>query len=260
MKNNRQLTRAIQSNLNTQFVGKQLYYYDSVTSTMTVAREKAVKGAPEGTVIIADEQTSGRGRMGRTWLSPHGNLALSLILKPCLETLTRLVMITSLAVLQTIKLVANIDATIKWPNDVLIKDKKVCGILIESEIKGELVNYAIIGIGSNIYLDASNFSEISALATSIRQETVQAVSKTELTAILLSELETLYLAVKDGAPIHEEWKAHMDTLGKWVEVKSGKTTERGIAEDIMTNGSLVLRRADGTTAEILAGDVTVLKR
>jgi len=260
MKTNRQHARAISSKLNTQFVGKQLHCYNTLTSTMTVAREKAVKGAQEGTVIIAEEQTSGRGRMGRTWRSPQGNLALSLILKPNLENLPRLVMIASLAVLRTIKFLTNIDATIKWPNDVLIKDKKVCGILIESEVKGETVNYAIIGIGLNIYLDASNFPDISTIATSLRQETAQAVSKPELTAILLSELEKLYLAVKDGATIYKEWRAHMDTLGKWVEVKSGKTTERGVAEDIMPNGNLILRHTDGNTTEILAGDVTVLKR
>ena len=165
----RQKASEISSRLNTQFVGKKLYYYEVVTSTMNKAREKALKGAMEGTTIIADKQTSGRGRMGRVWLSPQGNLALSLILKPQLEHLPSLVMIASLAVLRTIKNSTNIDAVIKWPNDVLINGKKVSGILIESEVRDSTVNYTIIGIGLNIYLDTSEHPEISTIATSLWQ-------------------------------------------------------------------------------------------
>ena len=107
---------------------------------MNKAREQALKGALEGTTIIADKQTSGRGRMGRAWLSPQGNLALSLILRPDLEYLPSLVMIASLAVLRTIKNLTNIDAVIKWPNDVLINGKKVSGILIENEVRNRTIN------------------------------------------------------------------------------------------------------------------------
>jgi len=260
MKTNRQYALAISSKLNTQFIGKKLYYYDVVTSTMNMAREQASKGVLEGTTIVADKQTAGRGRMGRAWLSPQGNLALSIILKPSLQNLPRLVMITSIAVLRTIKFFTNIDATIKWPNDVLIRGKKVCGILIESEVRGEVVNYAIVGIGLNISLDTTNFPEISTLATSLRQESVQVASKSEIISTLLYEFERLYINIKDGTAIHNEWRAHLDTLGKWIEVKCGNTIERGIAEDVTSNGNLVLRQANGNTAEILVGDVTVLKR
>jgi BirA family biotin operon repressor/biotin-[acetyl-CoA-carboxylase] ligase len=260
MKMKRQKASEISSRLNTRFVGKQLYYYDVLTSTMNKAREKALKGAVEGTTIIADEQTSGRGRMGRTWLSPQGNIALSLILKPDLEHLPSLVMIASLAVLRTIKKMTNIDAVIKWPNDVLIKDKKVSGILIENEVRDRIVNYTIIGIGLNIYLDISEYPEISTIATSLWQAKPQTISKPEIMATLLAELERLYLAAKKGAPIHEEWRAHLDTLGKWVEIKCGDIIEQGIAVGVMANGNLLLRQANGNTTEILAGDVTVLKR
>ena len=259
MKNNIQLANAIASKLNTKFVGKRLYCYTKLASTMTVGRGKASKGEPEGTVVIADQQTSGRGRLGRTWLSPHGNLPLSLILRPQLENLPHLIMIASLAVVRALKAVSNIDAVIKWPNDVLIKGKKVCGILIESEVKGNVVNFAIVGIGINIDLDTSNFPDISAIATSLTQESGKEISRPELTAVLLSEIERLYLEAQAGAPIHKEWRERMDTLGKWIEIKSGGSIEHGRAEDATESGNLILRRVDGSITEILVGDVTVLK-
>lgn len=259
MINNRKLASAIAGKLSTKFVGKRLHCYTKLTSTMTVAREKASEGAPEGTVIIAERQTSGRGRLGRTWLSPQGNLALSLILKPCLENLPQLIMVASLAVVRTVKLVSGVDASIKWPNDVLIKNKKICGILIESEVKGNTVNFAVVGIGINIDLDIAAFPEIAAIATSLAQESGKHISRPELTAILLTELERLYLEAQAGLPIHREWREHMSTLGKWIEVKSGDTIEHGKAENVTEGGNLILRRADNSISEILVGDVTVLK-
>ncbi|MBM3166922.1 MAG: biotin--[acetyl-CoA-carboxylase] ligase [Chloroflexi bacterium] len=259
MINNRKLAKDIVGRLSTKFVGSRLHYYAKLTSTMTVARKKASDGAPEGTVVIADQQTSGRGRLGRTWLSPQGNLALSLILKPRLENLPQLIMAASLAVVRAIKSVSGIDATIKWPNDVLIKNKKVCGILIESEVRGNTVNFAIVGIGINIDLDTTAFPDIAAIATSLTQESSENISKAELTATLLTELERLYLKTQTGTPIHREWRERMDTLGKWIEVKSGDAIERGKAEDVTENGNLILRRPNNSITEILVGDVTVLK-
>ncbi|MBM3148759.1 MAG: biotin--[acetyl-CoA-carboxylase] ligase [Chloroflexi bacterium] len=259
MTTNRELTKAITDKLSTRFVGRQLYYYAKLTSTMNMAREKASKGAPEGTVIIANQQTSGRGRLGRAWFSPQGNLALSLILKPRIENLTQLIMVASLAVVKAIKSVSDIDATIKWPNDVLVRDKKVCGILIESEVKGNAVHFAVLGIGINIDLDTTAFPEIAAIATSLTQESGSNISRAELTATLLTEIEKLYLEAQAGMPIHKEWRERMDTLGKWIEVKSGDAIERGKAEDVTENGNLILRHANDSITEILVGDVTVLK-
>jgi BirA family biotin operon repressor/biotin-[acetyl-CoA-carboxylase] ligase len=259
MTSNRKLANTIADKLSTKFVGKQLHCYTKLASTMIVAKEKASQGAPEGTVVITDQQTSGRGRLGRTWLSPQGNLALSLILKPGLENLPQLIMVASLAVVKAIKSVSDIDATIKWPNDVLIRGKKVCGILIESEVKCNTVNFAVVGIGINIDLDTASFPEISAIATSLRQESGKKISRPELAAALLSEVEKLYLEALAGYPIHKEWRGRMDTLGKWIEVKSGDAIEHGKAEDVTEGGNLILRRADDSIAEILVGDVTVLK-
>jgi len=164
-----------------------------------------------------------------------------------------------LAAVKAIKLVSDIDATIKWPNDVLIRGKKVCGILIESEVKCNTVNFAVVGIGINIDLDTAAFPEISAIATSLIQESGKKISRPELAAVLLSEVEKLYLEALVGAPICKEWRGCMDTLGKWIEVKSGDTIEHGRAEDVTEGGNLILRRANNSIAEILVGDVTVLK-
>ncbi|MBL7062357.1 MAG: biotin--[acetyl-CoA-carboxylase] ligase [Dehalococcoidia bacterium] len=259
MLNGKDIKTYIKSRLNTKFVGRQLYYYHQVATTMEAAKELAKKGTAEGTVIIADTQTAGRGRLGRAWLSPEGSLSMSLILKPSLENLPQLVMIASLAVVRTIKKVAGLETQIKWPNDVLIKGKKVCGILIENEVKGDRVNFAIIGIGMNVNFDPLAFPEISDIATSLSHELGAEVSKVELTIALLSELEQLYLEAKAGAPIYKEWQENMEMLGRWIQVKTGEAVEQGKAETVTQTGNLILRRADGSITEIVAGDVTVIK-
>jgi BirA family biotin operon repressor/biotin-[acetyl-CoA-carboxylase] ligase len=259
MLNAKDIKAHIKSRLNTKFVGQQLYYYHRVATTMEAAKEMAKKGTAEGTAIIADTQTAGRGRLGRTWLSPEGSLAMSLILKPSLDNLPQLVMIASLAVVRTIKKVAGLEAQIKWPNDILLKGKKVCGMLIENEVKGDKVNFAIIGIGINVNFDPLAFPEISDIATSLSHELGGEVSKVELAIALLSELEQLYLEAQAGAPIYKEWQENMEMLGRWIQVKTGETIEQGKAETVTQNGNLTLRRADGSLAEIVAGDVTVIK-
>jgi len=259
MQDNQDIKTYIKSRLNTRFVGQQLYYYHRLATTMETAKELARKGTAEGTVIIADTQTAGKGRLGRAWLSPEGSLAMSLILKPSLDNLPQLVMIASLAVVRTIKKVAGLETQIKWPNDILIKGKKVCGILIENEVKGDRVNFAIIGIGINVNFNPLAFPEISDIATSLAHELGAEVSKIELIGALLSELEQLYLEAQAGAPIYREWQENMGMLGRWIQVKTGEAVEQGKAETVTQNGNLILRRADGSLAEIVAGDVTVLK-
>jgi len=259
MSNCQNIESSLRSQLNTEFIGRQLHYYPSLTSTMEVAKKIAREGAAEGTVVIADEQTSGRGRLGRAWLSPKGSLAMSIILQPSLNSLPQLIMVASLGAVRAIEQIAGLKAQIKWPNDVLIRGKKVCGILIESELRGKRVNFAIIGIGMNVNLNPLAFPEISITATSLSHELGKEVSKTELTSALLSQLEQLYLEAQTGAPIYRQWQEHMETLGKWIQVGVGKSAEQGKAEAITENGNLILRRADGSLAEIVVGDVTVIK-
>jgi BirA family biotin operon repressor/biotin-[acetyl-CoA-carboxylase] ligase len=250
---------SIKSRLNTRFIGQHLYYYHQLPTTMETARQLAKEGATEGTVVIAGTQTAGRGRLSRTWLSPEGSLAMSVILNPVMKNLPQLIMIASLAVVRTIRQVAGLKSQIKWPNDVMLKGKKVCGILIENEVKGGKLNFAVIGIGINVNFNPLDFSEIADIATSLSHEAGVEISKVELISILLSELERLYLEAQGGAPVYKEWQENMETLGKKIKVNTGKAEEQGKAETVTEIGNLILRHADGGLIEIVTGDVTVVK-
>ncbi len=244
-------------NLGTRFVGQRVIYYPVLPSTMEVAKLEAQKGAGEGTVIIADEQTGGRGRMKRTWLSPKGSLALSIILRPSISYLPSLIMVACLAVVRSIEGVTPLKTEIKWPNDVLIGGKKVCGILIESGMRQKTADYAILGIGINVNFKASEFSQLESIATSLSDELGRGVSRLSLIRKLLVEVEGLYLALKRGGPIFEEWRSRLATLGRRVGVKSDQNTYQGIAESVASDGSLMLRQSDGSLVKIVAGDVSL---
>ncbi len=242
-------------------MGRCCYRYSQLPTTMETARRLAMEGALEGTVVIADIQTAGRGRLGRSWFSPLGGLAMSVILKPPIDCLPGMVMIASLAVLSAIEKMTGLKCAIKWPNDVLIRGKKACGILVESEMTEKQVNHVILGIGVNINFDPSVFPEISDIATSLSYELGKRVDVEEFACALLFELERLYLELRTGgySIVYKQWREHLETLGKPVAVRSGQQVERGVAEDVTEKGSLLLRCADGGLIEIMAGDVTVLK-
>lgn len=248
---------AITNNLDTRFIGQRVIYYPRLTSTMDVAKREAQQGAIEGTVVIAGEQTAGRGRIKRPWLSPKGSIALSIILYPSLAYLPSLIMVTSLAVVHCIDRVTGVKSQIKWPNDVLVNDKKVCGILIESDVRGNTVDYAIIGIGINANLRLSDFPEIPPTATSLSHELGRKVSRLDIIRCLLAETERLYLALPAGESVYHEWRDNLATLGKKVRIKSGETTHEGTAESVASDGSLLLRQPDGSLIKIVAGDVTL---
>lgn len=250
-------TEAIAQNLATRLIGQRIIYYPSVTSTNELAKVEARRGAVEGTVIVAEEQTAGKGRLKRAWLSPRGSLALSVILYPSLEHLPSLIMVASLAVARGIKAVTGLESGIKWPNDILLNGKKVCGILVESEVRGEAVDYAVIGIGINVNLRVSDFPEILPAATSLSQELGGEVSLLGLVIRLLVEIERLYLALLSEGSIYEAWRDSLVTLGREVYVVSGKARYSGIAESVARDGSLLVRRPDGSLSRIVAGDVTL---
>jgi len=251
---------SITDNLETHFVGQRVIYYPSLDSTMEVTRWEAQRGAAEGTVIIAGEQTAGRGRIRRIWLSPRGSIALSIILYPSIVYLPSLIMLASLAVVYSIESVTGLKAQLKWPNDVLISGRKVCGILIESEVKGSGVDYAIIGIGINVNLRLADFAELSPIATSLSDELGREVPLIELIRRLLVELERLYVTLPSGESIYQQWRDRLVTLGRRVEVRWGKTIYTGVAESVTRDGSLLLRRSDGSLTKVVAGDVTLRDR
>jgi BirA family biotin operon repressor/biotin-[acetyl-CoA-carboxylase] ligase len=247
----------IADGLPARFIGQKVIYYPRLTSTMDAARQKIIAGAPEGTVIMAGEQTAGRGRLKRLWSSPAGGIALSVILYPQKDYLPYLIMLASLAVVRSIALVTGLEAQLKWPNDVLIHGKKVCGILVESDIEKNRVAYAIIGIGINANFKLAAFPEISPLATSLSDELGEDVPRVAIIRHLLIEMERLYLTLPDGEPIYQAWRNKLATLGKRVRVTSGESRLEGIAEAVARDGRLLLRQTDERLTEIIAGDVSL---
>ena len=248
---------SIARDLNTNFVGQRIIHRLKIPSTMELARKEALEGTPEGTVIIADEQTAGKGRIERFWSSPKGCIALSIILYPKPDYLPSMIMVSSLAVMHTIKCVTGLRPQIKWPNDVLINDKKVCGILVESGVQGGESIYAIVGIGINVNLEAICLDEVSLTATSLSDELGSQVSRLEIVKKLLREIERLYLSAQDGEAVYREWRQNLETLGRSVNAKSGNDLYEGVAESVEEDGSLMLRLRDGILKRIVAGDITL---
>ena len=253
----KQQCESIGAGLDTEFIGKRILYFPRLPSTMDTARREAGKGAAAGTVIIAGEQTAGRGRVKRRWLSPPGNIALSVILYPDVASLPYLVMIASLAVVRSIKVITGLKASIKWPNDVLLAGKKVSGILIENEIGGSKTARAIIGIGININIDESIIEGSTLAVTSLEKEMKKVVSKSDLLKNLLTEMERLYRLLPEGGSIFREWRDNLATLGKRVTVTLPEGNLEGTAESVYESGSLTLRLDDGGYTRIVVGDITL---
>jgi BirA family biotin operon repressor/biotin-[acetyl-CoA-carboxylase] ligase len=248
---------SIKKGLQTRFIGQKIIYYSRLTSTMETAWREARRGAKEGTVVIAGVQTRGRGRLKRTWFSPEGNIALSLVLRPEVNNLPYLIMIASLAVACIIESVTGLETQIKWPNDILIRGKKVAGILIENEIKGDETARAVIGIGINVALRHDEISEIATLATGLEEELGRKVSREDIIRDLLAEFERLYLKLPGAEPIFRTWRDRLITLGQKVKVTWSNETIEGIAESVDESGALMIRLADGALCRVVAGDVTL---
>ena len=249
---------AVTRGLGTRIVGRRVVCLATAESTMDEARREAEAGAPEGAVVLAEEQTGGRGRFHRAWLSPPGaNLLLSVVLRPSLHELRRLNMAVTLAVARTVRAVTGIDPTVKWPNDVLLDRRKVSGILIESTLDGDAVRCAVAGIGLNVNFDPDPYPEIAATATSLMAAVGAPVSRLAALRTLLRELDELYASLGRSDAVYEEWRGLLDTLGQWVRVSWGRRVEDGLAADVDSEGNLILERRDGSRVTMLAGEVTL---
>ncbi len=249
---------SIDERLNTAFVGRRLLHHTSVSSTLDVARREAEGGAPEGTAVVAEEQTAGRGRLGRSWVSPAGaNLYVTLVLRPSLERLRSLSMVASLAVAQAVETTTRLSPRIKWPNDLLVAGRKLAGVLIDTELSGQMPKYSLVGVGLNVNLDVQAIPEIASIATSLRQELGHEVSREEVLAAFLNRFEALYVESERGTAVYEAWRSHLETLGRHVRVTSGDQVEEGLAEDVDAEGNLILRRPDQSRVTVVAGEVTL---
>ncbi|MEP6774534.1 MAG: biotin--[acetyl-CoA-carboxylase] ligase [Chloroflexota bacterium] len=259
---------SIRRRLRTLIIGKQIDLYPQIGSTNDLAREAGRKGAPEGLVILSDEQVRGRGRLGRTWTAPPGSSILcSVLLRPRFspQQAFYLTIAASLAILRGIRQVhvvsrppSLVHAAIKWPNDVLLNGRKVSGVLCESDFSGGDWAFAIVGFGINVNLHRDGFGDLRDRATSLSAEFGHEVGRAALLAAILAELEAFYLSMQNGQfnPIYTEWAASMETLGKQVSVDYGREQITGQALRVELDGSLIIRTPDGTERSVLAGDIT----
>jgi BirA family biotin operon repressor/biotin-[acetyl-CoA-carboxylase] ligase len=246
-------------------IGQPLYFFPSVESTNYLAFNLAEEGAPEGTVIIADHQTLGRGRMQRVWLSPPSvNLYISLILRPVLapDCSPPLTIMTGVAAAELAAGYCPQQVQIKWPNDVLINKKKVCGILTEMKTTGKKVDYVIIGIGININMQKNDFSpHLAPIATSLQIETGKSIDRVELTVRLLGKIGEFYKSLlKEGMqPLRELWLSYAQLLERLVEVTFGEEIYRGVVTGMDAAGALIIRSEKGEQGRVIAGDVKVIE-
>ena len=248
---------AIRRALSGGVIGSRIHHYDALGSTMDEARRLAQLGAPEGAVVIAEEQTAGRGRFNRAWVSPRGeNLSFSVILTPPAARLPYMNMAAALAVAYMLRDEADLRPTIKWPNDIRVGGRKIAGILIETGISPGGGVCAIVGIGVNINFDPALHPEIAAISTSLYRETHIKRNRTPALQTLLEHFNIAYARLRRGHSLTPEWSALLDTLGASITLRRGDDLIHGIAERVDPRGNLLIRLPDGSLHTATAGEVT----
>ena len=236
---------------------QRIHHFREISSTMDATRELAKKGAEEGTIVIAEVQTRGRGRLSREWLSPEGGIYFTIILRPRISPAyaPRVNLMAGIAVAVTIKELYGLKAGLKWPNDVLIAGKKVCGILAEMDAETDVVNFVNVGIGLNANVSIPRF-EIT--ATSLKDALGREISRKEFLSALVVEIER-WLPLLMKADLLEEWRRLSVTLNKEVRVMSLDEEVMGRAIDIDATGALILKGKDGSFRTVLVGDCIHLR-
>ncbi|MBZ0155781.1 MAG: biotin--[acetyl-CoA-carboxylase] ligase [Alphaproteobacteria bacterium] len=243
-------------------LGREVILLDRIDSTNTYAMELAARGAPEGTVILANEQTGGRGRRGRIWISPRGkSLYMSVVLRPGISPrdATILTFLSAVAVATAVSTLTSLPVTIKWPNDLMVSGRKLGGILTEMKADMDRIFHAVVGIGVNINLEREALpEEIRSIATSVLAETGKSFRRAPFAVGILREMEKQYrtLQEKGRHPLLQEWLSLNSTIGRHVEVTAGEGKIAGFAEGIDDEGMLLLRLPDGALRRIGSGDVT----
>ncbi len=251
------VAQMLRSGLYTAVIGRSVRFYQSTGSTMDDVAEWARTGAGEGAVVVAETQSASRGRMGRRWVSDEGNLYFSVLFRPEPDALPLLSPLAGVAVARSIRQVAGLHPSIKWPNDVMIDGRKVAGILAESALSGSQVQHAIVGIGINVALDVSSDPEIAATATSLNRAAEAEINRAELLRRILQHMDALYLDIRRGRSPIPEWRRWLDTLGQRVIVTHYGAADTGLAEDIDEQGNLLLRTEAGELLTLTAGDITL---
>ncbi|MBA4602577.1 biotin--[acetyl-CoA-carboxylase] ligase [Thermoactinomyces mirandus] len=241
----------IHPHLQTERFGREMEYICFTPSTQIIAHKRAKDGAPEGTVVVAEEQAEGRGRMGRVWYSPpKTGIWMSLILRPPipLAEASHLTILASVGVREAIQKETGLDVQIKWPNDLLINGKKVCGILTELRGEYDQIHYVITGIGMNVNVSESDFPvELRKIGTSLAIETGRTIHRASLLATILKELEqTYFIYLQEGfSAIREKWEQGAAMLGKIITARTAQGSVTGVAERINEQGALLIRTSTG---------------
>jgi len=252
----------VQKNLKTQFIGRKMHYLENTPSTNWVGKQICSEGDMEGKhglVIIAEEQTGGIGRMGRVWVSPSGGIWITIVLKPVIpiDHVFMVTMAGSVAVARAIRKEFDLGALIKWPNDILIGNKKVAGLLLELSAEADTIHHCLLGIGIDVNVPLSQFSfDLQKEITSISTEVGHEVDRATFLARILNEFENRYLLIESGEyeAIIREWKSLSCTLEHRVHITTMKNSFEGAAIDIDEFGALIIRKDNGKIERVIAGD------
>lgn len=251
-------------NLNTKQLGRTIDYYTTCESTQIIAADKAREGAPHGTVVIAEEQTDGRGRLDRSWNSTaNKGIWMSVIIRPAIspQFAAQFTLVSAVAITQAIQEVTNLTPEIKWPNDILINGKKVTGILTELQADMDIVHSIIIGIGVNVNQEQSAFEEsIQKTATSLKIENGEEIDRSLLASKILYYLEKYGdLYVENGfKPIKILWESHNCTIGKRIRATTLRETLEGVALGITNDGVLEIKLDSGEIRGVYSADIHLL--
>jgi BirA family biotin operon repressor/biotin-[acetyl-CoA-carboxylase] ligase len=253
----------IQKDLNTQYIGKELYVFKEVASTNTVAKFLSMHNVANGTVVISEKQTQAKGRSGKSWESPLGGVWLSIILKPNVDQskFPMITLATGVAVAKTLEKIGVEEPEIKWPNDIMINGKKICGILTEAIAKFNTVENVIIGVGIDANLDVSQFpEELQAGTTTLKEELKREGNENLLIKIFLEEFEKISeLFNHEGYEvILKEWRKRSYSIGKIVEVREPfNTYYDGYVVGINKEGALIVEKIDGTLKKVISGECII---
>lgn len=251
--------------LKSEFIGRHLHYHDSVESTQKIAYKLAYENAEEGTVVIAEEQTAGRGRMDRKWHSPkYTGIWMSIILRPQLPIpkAPQLTLIAAVGVVQAIEEVSGLLPEIKWPNDILINGKKVTGILTELQAEADRINSIIIGIGVNVNTKREDFPEdLSQIASSLAIESGMQIDREKLVRTIFEKLERLYILYleKGFFPIKLMWESYAVSIGKRITARTLTGEIKGKATGITEDGVLLVEDHEGKVHHIYSADIEIDK-
>ncbi len=255
----------LKQSLDGKFIGHQLHYYDEIGSTNDEAFRLGLAGVPEGTVLIANSQSAGKGRMQRVWHSPAGsNIYTSIILRPEITPARtpQISILAGVAIAEVLESYCPDRIKLKWPNDVLIDGKKVCGILSQVKTVASAVDFIVLGIGINVNISYNEFlKEICNLATSLAIETGREISRQELIIRLYENLAKWYKQLLQNGfnPIKERWLSLSPMIGEMVQVKFQEEAVSGKAIGLDDDGSLILLTADNKEIKVSAGDTTIIK-